>query len=382
MPSRARRIVRKTLRWTLRVVLGLILLVLVVLVLVLYSPGFLHLVLGVGLGFYNDRIPGEIRIGRVEGRLADHLVLGDVYLEDGDGRVLVAARELALTWTPWDLLHKGVTVERLELHDAQVHLVAGGGFGDLAMPGPEKPPSLTLGPDIPLDIRVAALAVDGVDVLNNDGQTLVGELRLSARDLGWKGVVAHLKIDDAAAKLAGVAVEALALQAEWSEPKLAVTGLVTTDLAIVELVEVGFDAKTLTGDVLVAVDGRRGALASKLSGPLADKLRDAPGDPTIRLSASGKAGDLQLGLHALVPGIGALDLSASGNPLGAPNLALSGRLEADLTEILPEPHGAKFGVVRPNFVLSDPGPDPTLFRPFTVSGRLLVGLELRIRDPR
>ena len=64
--GRARRIVRKTLRWSLRILLSLLLLVLVVLVLLLYSPGFLHLVLNAGLGFYNGRIPGEIRIGRAE----------------------------------------------------------------------------------------------------------------------------------------------------------------------------------------------------------------------------------------------------------------------------------------------------------------------------
>ena len=40
------------------------------------------------------------------------------------------------------------------------------------------------------------------------------------------------------------------------------------------------------------------------------------------------------------------------------------------------------GAVRPRFLLRDPGDDITLFRPAAVSGRLLLGLELRIRDPR
>ena len=146
MASRAGRIVRKTLRWSLRIGLVLILTVLALAVLLLYSPGFLHVVINVGLGFYNDRIPGEIRIGRVEGRLADHLVLGDIYLEDGDGRALVVARELTLDWSPWDLLDGKLTASSLTLHDAQVHLVAGGGFGDLATPGPAKPPRETIAP--------------------------------------------------------------------------------------------------------------------------------------------------------------------------------------------------------------------------------------------
>ncbi|HEY0135493.1 MAG TPA: hypothetical protein VGB85_15520 [Nannocystis sp.] len=40
------------------------------------------------------------------------------------------------------------------------------------------------------------------------------------------------------------------------------------------------------------------------------------------------------------------------------------------------------GVVRPNFVLRGRESDIALFRPFPLSGRLLVGLELRLRDPR
>jgi hypothetical protein len=40
------------------------------------------------------------------------------------------------------------------------------------------------------------------------------------------------------------------------------------------------------------------------------------------------------------------------------------------------------GVVRPNFVLRGPASETELFRPFPLSGRLLVGLELRLRDPR
>ena len=42
MASRAWRIVRKTLRWTLRIVLVLLFTVLTIAVLLLYSPGFLH----------------------------------------------------------------------------------------------------------------------------------------------------------------------------------------------------------------------------------------------------------------------------------------------------------------------------------------------------
>ncbi len=357
LSPRARRIVRKTLRWTLRIFLSLILVILVVLVLVLYSSGFLHVVLDLGLGFYNARIPGEIHIGRVEGRLADHLVLGDIYLQDGNGRVLVAARELSLRWTPWDLLHKGVTVEKIELSDAQVHLVKGGGFGDLAIPGPSKPPRTTVAPNLPIDLKVADIQIRGVDLYKDSGETIVGGLRLSARDLAWKGLVAHLKIDDAAAALPVVGLEALALEANYAEPHLGLTGLITTDLAIAELVRVDLDADDLTGHVALAIDGRRGALAAKLGGKIGEKLAAAPADPSVRIDARGKAGDMQVGVEALVPGLAELALSVSGNPLGAPHLQLRGRLDAQLEGLLPPEIGSKLGYVRPTFEARITGAD-------------------------
>ena len=114
---RARRIAVKTLRWTLRVLVVLVLLVALMVTLLLYSPGFLQLALNTGLGFYNDRVPGEIRIGRVEGRLIDRLVLGDIFVADRSGRALIVARELTLTWSPWALLDGVVEVAALELSD-------------------------------------------------------------------------------------------------------------------------------------------------------------------------------------------------------------------------------------------------------------------------
>ena len=353
---RARRIVLKTLRWTLRVVLALVLVVVTLVLLLLYSPRFLHFAIDVGLGFYNDRIPGEIRVGRVEGRLIDHLVLGDIFLADEDGRALVVARELALTWNPWDLLHGGVSVSALEVRDVQVHLVPGG-FGDLAIPGPEAPPRTTVAPDLPIDLRVDALRVKGVDILEGTGETIVGDLRLAARDLGWTGLRAHLKIDDAAAKLPGVTLEALALDATYAEPRLQLSGLVTTDLAIAELVRVDLDAAHLTGAALLAVDGRRGALADRLTGAVAERLRAAPGDPSVRIDARGDAGNLEVGLHVEVPGLADLDLAASGPVVGAPNLELRGRAMADLEALLGPPHGAKFGQVHPVFAARLDGAD-------------------------
>lgn len=356
MASRAWRITRKTLRWTLRIVLVLILTALSLAVLLLYSPGFLHTAINVGLGFYNDRIPGEIRIGRVEGRLADHLVLGDVYIADGNGRALVVARELTLDWSPWDLLDGKVTASSLTLSDAQVHLVAGNGFGDLAMPGPESPPRETIAPSLPIDLSVASVDISGVDLMADDGHTIVGGARLAARDLHWFGLVAHLELTDGAARVPGVQIEALALTADYGEPHLKLNGSVTTEFGTVSIDRLILDAARLDGETMIAVDGRREALMAKLPPAAAAKL-SATDDPSVHIHARGTTGDLDVGVNVELPGLASLDLAVSGNPLGSPHLALRGRAEADLAELVPPPFGARLGVVRPAFEAKLSGAD-------------------------
>ena len=346
---RARRIAVKTLRWTLRVLVVLVLLVALMVTLLLYSPGFLQLALNTGLGFYNDRVPGEIRIGRVEGRLIDRLVLGDIFVADRSGRALIVARELTLTWSPWALLDGVVEVAALELSDVQVTLVPGG-FADLAIPGPPAPPRATILPELPVDLDVAALRLAGVDIIAADtGESIVGDLRLELRDLLWSGQSARLEIDDAAAALPGLALEALALEARWSEPKLELRGLVTTDLAIAELVEVELDAARLDGLAQIAVHGRRAALAALIGNNIGELLREAPDDPTLLLDARTTAGKLDLGLHLELPGLADLDLAATAPLRGAPHVAMRGRAMADL--------GPRFGQLRPVFALDLDGDD-------------------------
>jgi translocation and assembly module TamB len=336
---RARRIAGKLVRWTLGGLLGLVLLVASCLTLLLYSPGFLQLVLDTGLGYYNDRIPGEIRIGRVEGRLIDRLVLGDIFLADRDGRGLVVARQLAITWDPWALLHGALEVEAIELDDVRVTMTASG-FADLAIPGPPEPPRDTILPELPVDLAIAGLRIKGLDVVAADtGEALVGDLRLALRDLIWSGRRVSLKIDDAAARLPGVKLEALALAVLWSEPRLELRGLVTTELAIAELLQVDLDARTLDGHAMIAVDGRRGALAELIGGALAERLRDAAGDPVLLLDARTTAGRLDLGAHFELSDLADLDLSASMPLRGAPDLTLRARAMTDL--------GPRHGQLRP-----------------------------------
>ncbi len=356
MPRRGRQIARKTLRWTLWSVLGLVATLAICGALLLYSPGFLHAVINVGLGYYNDRIPGEIRIGRVEGRLADHLVLGDIYLEDAQGRVLVAVRELTLDWSPWDLLDGGLTVASLTLADAQLHLVAGEAFADLALPGPPAPPREAVAPSLPIDLRIARLEVTGVDVMADDGATIVGDLRLSARELGWFGRVAHLQIDDGAAQLPGLAIEAVTLTADYGEPHLQLAASIRTELGVVTIDRLDLDVAERRGEATIAGDGRREALAARLPAGLAEKLLLAA-DPTIRVHARGSLDALELGVHARLPGLAELDLAVSGDPLGAPRISLRGRAELDLAAVVPAPLGARLGVVRPGFSATIAGPD-------------------------
>lgn len=334
---RARRIAGRIVRWTLGVALGLLTIVALLLTLLLYSPGFLQLVLDTGLGYYNDRIPGEIRIGRVEGRLIDRLVLGDIFLADRSGRGLVVARELVITWDPWALLRGAVEVEAIELADARVTL---GDFGDLAIPGPPEPPRATILPELPLDLAVAGLRIKDLDVLAADTRMpVVDDLRLELRDLLWSGREARLKIDDAAAQLPGLKLEALALALRWSEPTLELRGLVTTDLAIAELLQVDLDAARLDGRALLAVDGRRGALAQRLGGAVGEQLRAAAGDPVLLVDARTTAGRLDLGAHFELPGLADLVLSGSTPLRGPPNVTLRALATAEL--------GSRYGRPRP-----------------------------------
>ncbi len=319
-------VANKLLRWTLRVLALLLLLVALLVALLLYSTGFLRFAVDTGLGFYNARISGEIRIGRVEGRLIDHLVIGDIVLADRHGRDLVVARELSITWNPWALLHGEVEIELLALRDVTVRLVPGG-FADLAIPGP---PRATILPELPIDLEVAVLRLKGLDILAADGgEPIVDDLRLELRDLAWSGLDVRLEVSDAAATLPGVRLEGVALAARWSEPTLELRGLITTDLARAELVQVELDAATLDGRALIAVDGRRDALAMRLGGAAGEQLRAAAGDPMLRLDAHSAAGKLDLGVHFELPGRAELDLAASGALRGAPHLELRGRAAID-----------------------------------------------------
>ncbi len=346
---RARRIAGKILRWTLGGLLGVVLLVALLVTLLLYSPGFLHFVLDTGLGYYNDRIPGEIRIGRVEGRLIDRLVLGDIFLADRNGRGLVVARELVLTWEPWALLDGEARVAALELGGVTVTLIPGG-FADLAIPGPPEPPRATILPELPIDLELASLRIEGLDVINAEtGAALVSDLRLELRDLLWSGLRARLKIDDAAAQLPGVALEALALEVQWSEPRLEIRGLVTTELAIAELVQVELDANTLDGHAMLAVDGRRGALAELFTGPLSDQLRNAAGDPVLLVDARSSEGRLELGAHFELTDLADLDLSASAPLRARPDITIGARAMVDL--------GPRYGRQRPVVLASVTGDD-------------------------
>ncbi len=116
-------------------------------------------------------------------------------------------------------------------------------------------------------------------------------------------------------------------------------------------------AALFAGSLHACLRPRRGALELPLCGGL-----EAGG---MRGAASGPTAD-QAGV---VPWLGVV-LGAGLSWRLRPRLALWSALEL------------VGGVVRPNFVLRDPGDAVELFHPSPVSGRLLFGLELRLRDPR
>jgi autotransporter translocation and assembly factor TamB len=358
--GRAWRVVRGIGRWTLRVSIGLVVLVVAVVMLLLYSPAMLRLAVGQGLGFYNGRIPGHIAVAGVEGRLVDGFTLRGVHITDRGGRTLVAADSLGIQWSAWSLLRGSVEVSGAAIADAQVYLWSGpdgSAFADLAPEGPEEPEEegAGVGPNLPLRISVSRLDLADVDVYGGDGRPIAEELRLAAAALG-EGREATLQVLDAAGELPGVDLHALELTAKWTDPVVELAGVVLSDVAAVELTRVRLDAAALSGEVTLAVAGRRARLAELLEPPLADALRAAPSDPGLTLAVTGSAAELRAELRAAAPGLATLDLTVTGSavaraddgaaatpPGRAPSLVADVALRADLRRML----GVPVGVVQP-----------------------------------
>ncbi len=342
-----RRLLRGVLRWTLRGVGAVLVLVVTLVLVLLYSQAALRFAVGQGLGFYNGKIAGEITIGEVEGRLGTSFVLRGVRIEDRLGRPLVDADSLMVDLSPWALLHGELRLEAVRLERADVILFAhvdGSGFGDLAIPGPEKPPreGPGVGPDLPLEITIGELALVDVDVFRGSGLPIVEETHLTATAHG-KGQTAEVDVLAAQSDLAGLYITGLGLTARWTDPEVLATAHVATNLGKLTLEYARFDAQGLSGELELAAIGDNEGLAGRTEEWLSKVFRETPRPSIVTVSARGSAGDLSAEVKAVVPEALAAELTLAGSLDEGPRLWATLTAPADLKRLV----GADLGVVRP-----------------------------------
>jgi autotransporter translocation and assembly factor TamB len=347
MRGRGRRFLRGVLRWTLRGVAGIVVLVLVLVLVLLYSQAALRLAVDQGLAFYNGKIAGRIEIADVEGSLGTRFVLRGVRVSDRVARPLITADALTVDLSPWALVRGKLMVEELGLAGADVFLWShadGSAFGDLAIPGPPKPPreGPGVGPDLPLDITVARLGLVDVDVFSGAGQPLVEALHVTAMAHAV-GQTAEVDIHDARAELAGTRLTGLGLAARWTDPEVVATAHVATDLGRATLQHARFDVLALSGEIELAGLGDNAALSRRVEPWLARMFEAAPREPVLSVSARGSAADLSGEVRVALPGSLGAELTFAGSLDEGPRVFTTVTVLADLSAIV----GADIGVVRP-----------------------------------
>ena len=347
MRGRGRRFLRGVLRWTLRGIAGIVVLVLVLVLVLLYSQAALRFAVDQGLAFYNGKIAGKIEVAGVDGSLGTRFVLRGVRISDSVARPLVTAEALTVDLSPWALLRGKLQVEELGLEVVDVFLFShedGSAFGDLAIPGPEKPPreGPGVGPDLPLDITVARLALVDVDLFSNSGQPLAEELHLTAMAHGV-GQVAEVDILEAKADLAGSQLTGLGLAARWTDPEVIVTAHAATNLGRATLQYARFDVMALAGELELAAIGDNAGLAQRAEPWLGRMFEAAPRQAVLSLSARGSAADLSGELKVALPAALGAELTFAGKLEEGPRVFATVTATADLRAIV----GAEIGVVRP-----------------------------------
>ncbi len=136
---------------------------------------------------------GELRIGEVDTDLFRHLELGDVFLDDGSGRPVVALDRLEVNWDASRLLGGEVVVARVVLDSPRVDLVTDeAGLLDVARLFPSDPDAPPSGPweGLPVDLRLGELKLRNGSFSYADGETRVAledlSVSLGARASGRK----------------------------------------------------------------------------------------------------------------------------------------------------------------------------------------------------
>ncbi len=332
---------RRTGKFVAIGVVALVVLLVALVLLLLYSNAALTFAIDRGLGLYNDRIAGEIRIAEVEGRLADHLALRGIVLVDAEGVEVVTVAELQLDWRWSGLLSRALDVSSLRVAQTRVDLR--GDFADLAIPGPSTP-STTIGPSLPLALEADTVEIAGLEVLDGEGRRLLAAVYLTAQELAWSGTDASLRITEGKGVLPGVLLDGVELGATWHDAVLRLSGEVVTDIGRVDLLGALVDVEDRTGDVSLTAEVQPAHVAERwIPAQLHPWLAKLEGAPSIALRGGrGADGAAALSLRADLPGLVEARLVAGGPPLDAPDLELFGHVTV-ASRALPMPELAPTG---------------------------------------
>lgn len=315
--------------WSLAGLFGLILVLLLVL---LYSQAAIRLVLSVGIGIYNDMIPGEVTIARVEGRLGTRLQLDGLEIRDGQNATIARVDSLVLRLHPWALLTGTAHIEELSLTTGEV--LVDGAWGDLAPvsdePPPEPEPDAGFGPDLPLEIVVASFTIADTNLLqtNEGGTTPLVEaldLSLAARAGGRR---ARVEIAGISGRLRQpeVELEHLGLIIDWADPRADIRVLdLRTSLGGGTIRHARINLESLRGHILANFDVP--ATTAALAG--------LEGDGQLVLAALRNADGTQLYLDTGVGSQVAAILQLQGQLDREVQASLSGELAPTLLGLAP-----------------------------------------------
>jgi autotransporter translocation and assembly factor TamB len=217
-PPLARRLLRGTGRWSLRVGVALVALVLLVVgaaLIVLHTDWGRARVLGLTLELVGGLFEGQIVAARMEGSPFGTLVLVDVEVLTPDGTVAIAASRVEVEADLLDLLdshvrllHVGVQDLRGTVLGPEGQVLAAEAFAltDVSPPSPEPSPWV-------VDLEQIAVSVRRVDkggpepaITLLDG-SVMGSLHVGGSDLVWDDVVVM-------GKLLGLPVDTVELETE------------------------------------------------------------------------------------------------------------------------------------------------------------------------
>ena len=146
------RIARRLLFW----LFGLFLLILLLILLTTGSTVSTETGLKALLALAERVLPGQLRVGSVEGHLLGPLRIEHLRYEDGPLKVTLARGEL--DWRPANLFNAALTVNRLHVEGLELHLPPG---ENTASPPPAEPLAL---PDIRLPLAIHINDLQGRDI--------------------------------------------------------------------------------------------------------------------------------------------------------------------------------------------------------------------------